>query len=55
MLYQLNELKGTRPQAEINGKWVDARPVSGPFWLRVKAAWAVLTGKADAFVWPEGQ
>lgn len=25
------------------------------FWLRCKAAWAVLTDKADAFTWPEGQ
>lgn len=42
-------------QAQINGKWVPARPLSGPFSWRVKAAWQVLTGKADAFTWPEGQ
>lgn len=42
-------------QALINGKYVPARPYGGPFSWRVKAAWKVLTGKADAFTWPEGQ
>jgi len=46
-------------QAQINGKWVPARPlpVYGRYglWLRVQAAWAVLCGKAEAFTWPEGQ
>lgn len=42
-------------QGEINGKWVPARPVSGPFRLRLRAAWEVLVGRADAFKWPEGQ
>jgi hypothetical protein len=46
-------------QAEINGRWVPARPLSGyglyGLWLRMCAAWAVLRGKADAFTWPEGQ
>lgn len=41
--------------ANINGKWVPARPVAGPFIWRIRAAWAVLTGRADAFTWPEGQ
>jgi hypothetical protein len=40
---------------EINGKWLPARPLAGPFWARLKDAWRVLTGKADAFTWPEGQ
>lgn len=57
MMYTLKQLvthcQETRVQ--INGKWVPARPLSGPFIWRVKAAWAVLTGKADAFTWPEGQ
>ena len=39
----------------INGKWVPARPLTGSWCRRVSAAWAVLTGRADAFVWPEGQ
>ena len=46
-------------QAEINGKWVPARPLPGYGWyglrLRMQAAWAVLHGKADAFMWSEGQ
>lgn len=41
--------------AEINGKWVPLRPISGTAISRVRAAWFVLTGKADAFTWPEGQ
>jgi hypothetical protein len=40
---------------ELNGSWVPARPERGPFSWRVIAAWHVLTGKADAFTWPEGQ
>lgn len=42
-------------QTEINGMWVPTRPAVHPFRLRIKYAWAVLTGKADAVVWPEGQ
>ncbi len=43
----------------INGKWVPARPHAGYGWFafrpRLRAAWAVFRGRADAFVWPEGQ
>jgi hypothetical protein len=42
-------------QREINGKWVPARPMVRPFWYRLKDAWRVLIGKADAFTWPEEQ
>lgn len=42
-------------QREINEKWVPARPLVKPFWARLKDAWAVLRGRADAFTWPEGQ
>ena len=41
--------------AEINGKWVPSRPVVEPFLNRLKDAWAVLVGNADAVKWPEGQ
>ena len=43
-------------KANINGEWVIARPV-GYFSLRhrIKCAWMVFTGKADALVWPKGQ
>ena len=43
-------------EAHINGKWVAARPVRlFSFYHDIKDAWAVLTRKADAFTWPEGQ
>ena len=43
-------------QAKINGKWVPVRP-EGYYSIanRIKCAWMVFTGKADALVWPEGQ
>ena len=48
-----------RDQAQINGKWVPARPVGllGMSGLlnRLKAAKLVFDGKADAVKWPEGQ
>jgi hypothetical protein len=43
---------------ERNGKWVPARPINFKYrsiLSRLKEAWAVFTGKADAFTWPEGQ
>ena len=61
MKWMLRELIGhaNSTQAEINGKWVPARPLPGyglyGLRLRMTAAWAVLRGKADAFTWPEGQ
>lgn len=42
-------------QTEIKGQWFPARPLDGPWWWRVKDAWAVFWGKADAFKWPGGQ
>jgi hypothetical protein len=46
-------------QANINNKWVPARPekLTGIYGLqwRIKDALMVLSGKADAFTWPEGQ
>ena len=35
--------------------WVPARPLVGPFICRLKDAWLVLVGKADAFKWPCSQ
>lgn len=44
------------PIAKINDKWVPARPVGYfSFRWRLKLAYMVFTGKADAFVWPEDQ
>lgn len=60
MLYTLRYLQNdaNETQAEINGKWVPARPLNYKYesWSeRVSDAWLVLTGKADVFVWPENQ
>jgi len=43
-------------QTEIGGRWVPARPI-GYFSVRyrIKAAWLVFTGKADALTWPGNQ
>ena len=49
-------IKASTESAEINGRWVAARPLGFASWShRIKAAWMVLTGKADAVKWPEGQ
>jgi len=38
--------------ANINGKWVCARPVGlGGLVRRFKCAWLVFTGKADVIKW----
>lgn len=47
--------KAAETMVLINGRWVPARPAAGPLAWRIKAAWAVLRGQADAFTWPEGQ
>jgi hypothetical protein len=57
-MYKLRNLidEADNTQAEINGKWVPARPIRlFGIWYDLKDAWAVLTRKADAFTWPEGQ
>ena len=39
-------------------EWYPARPLNyqyRSFWQRIKEAWAVFTGRAEAFVWPRGQ
>lgn len=42
--------------ANINDKWVPARPLGFSSWkYRLKATWLVFTGQADALIWPEGQ
>jgi hypothetical protein len=35
-------------KVQINGLWVCARPLKAPFWMRIKDAFYVLIGKADA-------
>ncbi len=57
MVYSLKWLveHSHESMCERSGRWTPARPLAGPFIERVKAAWMVLLGKADAFTWPEGQ
>lgn len=45
-------------QTEINEKWVAARPINYKYVSilnKIKDAWMVLTGKADAIMWEEGR
>jgi hypothetical protein len=42
----IDELTNTKTC--INGKWVIARPLLGPFFWRLKDALQVILGKADA-------
>ena len=42
----------------IGEKWVPARPINWKYRSlrqRIREAWAVFAGKAEAFTWPEGQ
>lgn len=60
MIWQLKDLVQSinACSAEINGKWVPARPINyqaRSLKERIKDAWSVFKGKADAFYWPEGQ
>ena len=40
-------------QACINGKWVVAKPLPEPFLWRLKDAWKVLKGEAEAVSFEE--
>ena len=47
-------------QACVNGKWVPARPLNFTrkycsLLKRLRYAWQVVHGRAETFVWPEGQ
>jgi hypothetical protein len=35
-----------------DGTWVPAKPMAAPFSWRLRAAWEVVRGRADAFTWP---
>ena len=38
------------------GRWVMSRPVGFySLWNRLRLAWMVFTGRADAITWPGGQ
>ena len=55
--YQLEDVVKIASSASLlhEGKWVPARPLPGPVMRQVFAAFWVLVGRADAFVWPEDQ
>lgn len=57
-MYQLENLIGMANSCHtcIDGKYVPARPSFGSMYItRLKDAWEVLVGRADAFTWPSGQ
>lgn len=56
-IYSADEIKAWDAQAcGRNGLWTQARPESYPginlLW-RLRMAWMVFTGKADALIWME--
>jgi hypothetical protein len=46
MAYQIDWYAHSK--AEIDGIWVISRPIVPSLWFRIKDAWLVLIGKADA-------
>ena len=47
---------GMKVQCNKTKQWVPCRPVGYPSLVsRIKTAWLVFTGKADAIVWPGEQ
>jgi hypothetical protein len=57
-VWRVENLGINEPKACVNGKWVPARPVNYKYrtlFERIREAWLVFTGKADCFIWPEGQ
>jgi hypothetical protein len=54
-MFTVKQIKAWDTTANINGKWVECRPLVGPLIERLRDAWAVLRGNADAIRWPEGQ
>ena len=53
-LQTLVELSKANAKREINGRWYPARPLGYPsFMQRLRCAWDVFRGYADAVVWPE--
>ena len=46
------DLKDNGVTAEVNGKWVTARPIGYmSLWHQIKCAWLVFREKADMVVW----
>ena len=57
MLWTLRNLidSTNETEKEIEGQWVPCRPVNVPWTWRIRHAWMVLKGEADAVTWPGGQ
>lgn len=55
MIYTIAQLENwdVHRYDEKTGRWIPCRPVPAPWRRRLKAAWLVLTGRADAVVWQE--
>lgn len=55
-IHQVQDIVDNNTQVKINNKYVAARPLGYPsFFNRIKIAWYVFSGKADALIWPENQ
>ncbi len=46
------EMLMTSSQQEPDGRWIPARPMIEPFVIRLRDAWRVLRGEAEAVTWP---
>ncbi len=60
MVWRLGDLIASARETTMrptNGSgYVPCRPLGHTGWkYRLKAAWKVFTGKADAVIWPHGQ
>jgi len=51
MIYSSEDIKKWDCSAEINGKWVLARPIQLGWKDRVRTAWEVLCGRCDGLKW----
>lgn len=50
----LQDIRNTSCEPVPNEGWVPARPLGfASFRSRLRAAWLVFTGRADALVWPK--
>lgn len=53
---KVEELKDWNIDIKIDDVYVPARPIGYlDFMSRLKIAWMVFTGKADALIWPKNQ
>lgn len=54
-IHTVESIRNYNTATEIKGKWIPARPI-GLYGLknRIRCAWYVFTGKADALFW-DGQ